>query len=90
MKISNMEMWNKLQKANQTVYGQNTLTFAQRWANCMEFSFEIDNRSIQDSAMSCAQVAGKNQISSNQFDLAFDTLISCWEYGDQLKEWVGE
>lgn len=86
MRVNNADIHNKWHRANEDGYRRAVLTYADRWAEMMEAAVETGAR-VGDVAKGLSHQADTEGITGFMYGVAVSYLASCWEYGEELRQW---
>lgn len=86
MSLKDPAGWATCQEANQDLYGQGILTYADRWARCMEARM-ANGESGWVMARTCSRLANTEGISGFMHQAALHILRKVWMHGEALSEW---
>jgi hypothetical protein len=86
MTVRDTEAWQKWRDANKDDYGGAVISYAERWARCMEA--EIGRgKPLVECAKPTSHLADTEGITGFMYGCAVRVLADCWIHGEELRRW---
>jgi len=86
MTLRDAQGWQLALSVNPDPYGHAVMTYAERWARCMEAEM-ARGMSLNDCAERCSHLADEEGVTGFMHGCAVSTLAAVWIHGEALRRW---